>query len=783
MTEHHVDHASLAVVLSADYPLIDPPLILAILSDYPSTSLSSNLDAIRDQLGILEATLVPDPDHPSEPERHSPDHESWTESTSVTGSTGVDELSSRLDSLAIGSGRSDLSDEEHDELELLRSLFPAIPANDLQSTLSSSLSLQAAIDHLLSLELIRNVQAEGHWPGEESDTDNEKWENGKARQGRSKLSAKPVTATLPLKDSSRSTSKAGKSRQAAPAIHLLPRNGEPIPLASSPALSRTSTRDSTSSKKKKKEKTIIPLVDTLQRKPSPMPSRPSSRPISRSTSANGRDRSLSPSRNKPTDNAWHTVSSLASYLADILSHPQSYFLTYLHSPTYHSAYSAVKAALAALPAGSDRASVPSKQVLEDIYGLSLADDHRPGSKREAERDLEICVHAVGGDVATVMDLMDLLAEISEWPGDDDVFEPRPEFTLNKSARSSAISLHIEAQPTAVSMSRTSSAGSAISDVPPSPVLGNGHALPSVGSTLPGKMTRKPKKPTVATVPEVPLTGGAIREAKLREVPGSKPTATSATHPTAFDTFGMQSPVPSSPKPKRDGPQIHVQNWRTVSHARAKPREVGAGAKLRKMTVEECMAQAQLERVRRETAIRAAGRHFKYSATGMGGGGRAAKGAVAGHYATQAREAAERAKEWELKAARMVVESHLAADSGSSQAARAAPTGSHRLGNDIARKEVGGGTRTIDLHHLTVNEATVIVSEVADQWWAGEKEHRAEGWKARPDGKLIIVTGVGRHSVKGQGVLGPAVSNHLEKAGWKIDRGDSERGYLVVRGRA
>lgn len=45
-----------------DYPLIDQPLIIAILSDYDPSTLQSELPGIRDQLGILEATLVPDPD-------------------------------------------------------------------------------------------------------------------------------------------------------------------------------------------------------------------------------------------------------------------------------------------------------------------------------------------------------------------------------------------------------------------------------------------------------------------------------------------------------------------------------------------------------------------------------------------------------------------------------------------------------------------------------------------------------------------------------------------------
>jgi hypothetical protein len=44
-----------------EYPLIDETLIIALLSDY-TVILSSHIDEVRDQLGILEASLVPDTD-------------------------------------------------------------------------------------------------------------------------------------------------------------------------------------------------------------------------------------------------------------------------------------------------------------------------------------------------------------------------------------------------------------------------------------------------------------------------------------------------------------------------------------------------------------------------------------------------------------------------------------------------------------------------------------------------------------------------------------------------
>ena len=49
---------------------MDQPLILALLSDYDANTLTTELPSIREQLGILEASLVPDLDEtlPTEPE-------------------------------------------------------------------------------------------------------------------------------------------------------------------------------------------------------------------------------------------------------------------------------------------------------------------------------------------------------------------------------------------------------------------------------------------------------------------------------------------------------------------------------------------------------------------------------------------------------------------------------------------------------------------------------------------------------------------------------------------
>ncbi|WWC88466.1 uncharacterized protein L201_003377 [Kwoniella dendrophila CBS 6074] len=846
--EQPIDPGSLAAVLSADYPLIDPPLILAILSDYPPSSLSTNIQAIKDQLGILEATLVPDPDEPEIPSEFA---ESWTESTSLSGID--DELSRKLDGLSTNegdnrtsttwtslddrskqssttkssrsgsdnSGKSQEINEEYlDESELLRSLFPSMPETDLTSVLHSYPAIQDAIDHLLSLELIRNVEEEGHWPEDEgvrvlSEPEVEDWESTRSRKPKSKAKSKSKTT-------SRASSKP-PSIESSPLATASPRFDD-YPLPSSTPHSRASTAgssmsislpSSTANKKKKKDKITFPLVDTLQRKPSPAPSRSSRSQVKSSATPDQGSRSSSPARiavtdfgngnndskSGPVNNPWHTVTSLSSYLSDILpNQPQTYFLSYLHSPDYHSAYSAILAALAKLPPSTPSTNnknknknemdfSSSREILEDIYGFSLTNgsdnDH---DNSTIERDLEICVHAAGDDVATVLDLMNLLNEISEWPNDDDYpndpFEPKhqPDYSINHTPIIKPPTISLNLPPLqAIGMERSSSAGSTISNKSVDDHLPTKLNV----STLPGKMTKPEKKsrPT-KQIPEGPLLGGAIREAKIREVPGSKLSNTSLSHPTALDSFGTVSPViPSSPNlgPRK---QIHPQNWRTVQHVRPSSSTNKGGIREKKLTVEQCMANAQLERTRRETAIRAAGRSFKTNTNGIAGGGRAVKGVVAGHYAEQAQQAAARAREWELKAARIVVNSHL---SGTQHNHTSSLSPYGHTNNSTPRpgrggNGGGGGNKTIDLHNLTINEAITVVNEVLNNWWMHEKEIRLERWKKQEEGKFIIITGVGRHSVNNKGVLGPAVAGDLEKNGWKVDRGDSERGYLVVRGR-
>lgn len=83
---------------------------------------------------------------------------------------------------------------------------------------------------------------------------------------------------------------------------------------------------------------------------------------------------------------------------------------------------------------------------------------------------------------------------------------------------------------------------------------------------------------------------------------------------------------------------------------------------------------------------------------------------------------------------------------------------------------------LDLHGVSVKDATRIARESVTMWWHELGEGRIQGRGV--GGGYRIVTGVGNHSEGGRGKLGPAVGRVLLRDGWKVEFGT---GYLVVKG--
>ena len=479
------------------------------------------------------------------------------------------------------------------------------------------------------------------------------------------------------------------------------------------------------------------------------------------------------------------MASLAAHLSDLLPHPTSYFISYLHSPRYYSPYSAVRASLVDLPSSPKvEADLNSRQVLEEMYGVALGD-----ATLQTQADLELCTQVVGGDVATVMDLMDLLVEVGSWGGDDDLGKydqysqptgrspmvPSSPTPLPRAALSEDEDHHLSdtgsASGAASGAGKRRNAKDRFTARPTQPkpvILSNGTAEPFRTELMmrPGSTAR-----TTVVIPD-------------RVIPGSKATPTSGANPTAFDNFGATSSfaVAMGRSKSHPGKQVHPLNWRHVqqqerqrrigelhpyassipTYARGiTPHDTTPGALYTStadgdLTIEECLRRAQAERERRESSVRLAGRHYKSSSS------QATRGSIAGSYAIRARESADLARSWELKAARMVVMSRL--------------------------EQTG---HTIDLHNLTIMEAKQVVLEAAERWWEKERNKSFVGHTPEPTQRgrtfvpgrsLTVITGVGRHSAGKTGVLGPAVANALEEHGWKVERGERTRGYVTVHGR-
>lgn len=95
-----------------------------------------------------------------------------------------------------------------------------------------------------------------------------------------------------------------------------------------------------------------------------------------------------------------------------------------------------------------------------------------------------------------------------------------------------------------------------------------------------------------------------------------------------------------------------------------------------------------------------------------------------------------------------------------------------------------GPSYLDLHGVTVADATRIAKLRTEAWWNGLGEQKIPEWggAGRRGGSeaFRIITGLGRHSEGGRGKLGPAVAKLLVNEGWKVV---IEPGELLVTGLA
>ncbi|CAK9784247.1 hypothetical protein CC85DRAFT_324897 [Cutaneotrichosporon oleaginosum] len=319
-----IDASVLESVLHADFPLLDSALVNAMVQDYARDgTLGANESVLREQLAALEAQMVADA-------ADEGTLESAKEVTDEPDSLPIDGLSlhssrsgahlppssfpslpSRPSSSASAS-RSTAKTESDDlasEREFLAALFPHLSSQDINAALATEHSLDDAVDHLLSIEAIRESQRNGTWGDDDESVERDGWEVVPSR--RSSVSSTEPSARAP----------AGAA-------------GAAVPI----------TRG------KKKGKKTIPIVDTLQRRPQ-----------------------LSPIARPPPGNVWDALSRLASYLAEVAPRAHApWFQTYLHSPEYACTHDAVRAALQQLALSGDAPPPEVVDILAPIFGADDA---------------------------------------------------------------------------------------------------------------------------------------------------------------------------------------------------------------------------------------------------------------------------------------------------------------------------------------------------------------------------------------------------------------------------
>ncbi|EKM50507.1 uncharacterized protein PHACADRAFT_263837 [Phanerochaete carnosa HHB-10118-sp] len=216
-----------------------------------------------------------------------------------------------------------------------------------------------------------------------------------------------------------------------------------------------------------------------------------------------------------------------------------------------------------------------------------------------------------------------------------------------------------------------------------------------------------------------------------------PTMPPAAQPPRVKTRPTITPLAPKPPPNvwktvpvipKRGPNPHANFIPAYQADKSSPRALG-----KKQTNEHRSRANELLEQRRE-ALRDASRAWQRGNTGNRGG------EVALYFAERARTLQEEARKENLNAAWDLVESgRISKENGCS----------------------------IDLHGTTVAEAIQIVKDVL-------REDPPS--PARP---LKIITGRGKHSTNGVGVLGPAVNNALFEEGWNVAKWDAG---LIIRGR-
>lgn len=252
---------------------------------------------------------------------------------------------------------------------------------------------------------------------------------------------------------------------------------------------------------------------------------------------------------------------------------------------------------AAMKAALEAIAVPKSQVLREIDMLKEISGSSDDFSFMERKDIELSARATGGDISAALDLLVVIksAMLSTADGLAWANHIDDNVGIQNPAVASIPASHAESGTTVITPQAA---------FPPSPVYST---------------TKKPKS-----------------------------NKRSVQHPQNWRT------VDKSLKPKKKGSQHPLADFIPAYAKGATPQDSRPGAlytdneEILNYTQDECRRQAEKERRRRQEAIRQAGKYFGSNVKGNGK-------QVAAYYAMQAREAAESARRWDLRAARELVE--------------------------------------------------------------------------------------------------------------------------------
>ena len=447
----------------------------------------------------------------------------------------------------------------------------------------------------------------------------------------------------------------------------------------------------------------------------------------RSASRNDNTAKSSPAESNP----WVRINSLAEHMSALTGRPPSFFVSYFHDRRYISLYDAARQALRFCEQGpSNPSSHLSDAIIYDIFASHLEnEDLTIRQKDELREDLALCTAACGNDVASVLDLMDVLDELS-----DDHFEGGSTLTLIEPAtRTTAIVSQAMARSS--SLPGSSSTKEALSELKRKPAAA--PIMPDIERVIPGS------RPYTASVPSSPIP--RFTDLGADGVSGvSLPSSSSRKHRKGQSASEPWKEV--KPRVRRKRVIYHPHAGHIPSYSRgALPNDPTPGPLFRppsQLLLQDVRSRSAAAHAARNAALQQA-----IARSTTGGGRKDQNMLITSTYHEIAREKANEARSLDLQGARLVVEAQLS------------------------------GSSTIDLHLMYIDEATEAALHAA-RMLADRMKNRS----LAPT-RLTVVTGVGKHSAGGKGVIGPPVIKALEAEGFKVERAAGSRGYFTVTGRS